>query len=171
MDPKEFAPYGEVLAGSNDREPDYDDAASTGWSFPLFLKGTPELIVVRTPYVGLRFSKLERHFNISQAFVPLQGVPSAVVVAPPTDLADRSAIPSPDSLRAFVVNGSVGYLLRRGTWHSLDRYPLSPGFLDVVMLTAAETTKELEKDDHTSLEHTQEVDYQAARGLAFEIIL
>jgi ureidoglycolate hydrolase len=92
-------------------------------------------------------------------------------VAPPTDLADRGAIPAPGSLRAFIVDGSVGYVLRRGTWHSLDRYPLTPGLLDVVMLTAAETTRELGKDDHTDLEHTQEVDYLEARGLTFQIIV
>ena len=168
MTPEEFAPFGMVLSGSTLREPDFRDAGSTGWSYPLFVDGTPELIVVRTPYLGLRFSKLERHFHVSQAFVPLHGVRSAVVVSPPSG-ADHEAVPSPDSLRAFIVDETTGYVLHRGTWHSLDRYPLTPGYLDVVMLTEAETSEEVDLPDR-ELQRSQEVDFATTHNLIFEIV-
>ena len=54
---------------------------------------------------------LERHPLSSQLFMPLNGAPFLVVVAPPGERVDR------DSVRAFVTNGAQGVNYRRGTWH------------------------------------------------------
>jgi ureidoglycolate hydrolase len=168
MTPEAFAPFGQLLMIRADRTPDYDDADSTGWRYPVDLAGTPELVVVRTSFVGRRFSRLERHIRLAQAFVPLGGTPSAVAVASSTPNPDTP--PSPESVRAFAISPGVGYMLHPDTWHSLDRYPLWPGELVVVMLTSTQTTDEAMSVPQTDWRLTQEVDY-LAEGVEFELVL
>lgn len=154
-----FAPFGELLQ-PHVRPPDFRGVASVGWRAGFEIDGTVEVMLLHTEFAGLRFGKLERHFNVTQSFVPVAGVPAAVVVAEPTDPDDPAAIPDPTDLRAFLLDGTAGYVLRRGTWHSLDRYPLYPGAFDVVMLTAKETTHELQTAPREQWGLTQVVDYR-----------
>ena len=49
-----------------------------------------------------------------------------VCVAAPTDADDPQALPDPREVRGFLIDPGQGYLFHRGTWHSLDRYPLQP---------------------------------------------
>ena len=86
--------------------------------------GDVTLSVIWQPYAERRFSKLERHFGVTQGFVQLCGAPAVVCVAPATDADDVHAIPAAESVRAFEINPALGYLFHRGTWHSLDRYLL-----------------------------------------------
>lgn len=164
-----FAPYGVVLSGDSNRAPDYADADSVGWRHRVDLIGTPELVVVRTSFVGRRFSRLERHLTVTQAFFPFRGVPAALAVARPQQ--DPDEPPLAHQVRAFAVVPGVGYLLHPNTWHSLDRYPLWPGSIEVVMLTAMETTREAETAAKADWRLTQEVDYRERDGLEFELVL
>jgi hypothetical protein len=84
---------------------------------------------------------MERHFHVSQAFIPLGGQRAAVAVAPPS--ADPDGVPRLDAIRAFLLDGSKGYVLHQGTWHSLDRFPLHPPDARFVMLTDHETQADL----------------------------
>ena len=59
----------------------------------------------------LRVDMVERHPLGSQAFVPLQPCRMIIVVAPPGEGVDASA------LRAFETNGHQGFNYHRGTWH------------------------------------------------------
>jgi ureidoglycolate hydrolase len=78
-----FAPYGRLIA-ARDGAPDYRGASGTqGWHV-AFESGRPLLSVLRTPQLGLKFTKMERHLHISQAFVPLGGAAAALAVAAPT---------------------------------------------------------------------------------------
>jgi ureidoglycolate lyase len=66
----------------------------------------------RTPTsLPLRLDMVERHPLGSQAFVPLSRCKMVIVVAPPEESVDASA------LRAFVTNGRQGINYHRGTWH------------------------------------------------------
>jgi ureidoglycolate lyase len=166
-----FAPFGEVISAKG-RSPDFRGESGTeGWAID-FRSGTPLVMLLRTPYLGLRFSKLERHFNLTQAFLPLGGSPAVLAVAPPGP-ADRDAHPAPGDVRAFLLDGTVGYALGRGTWHSLDRFPLYPPATQWVIITDRET-----QDDLTAayagrggFELTQEVDYEKALGVTFALAL
>jgi ureidoglycolate hydrolase len=97
--------------------------------------------VLRTPYLGLRFRTMERHFHVTQAFVPLGGEHAALAVAPPSAPEDRA--PRLDAIRAFLLDGTKGYVLHTGTWHSLDRFPLRAPDTCFVMITDHETQQDL----------------------------
>jgi ureidoglycolate hydrolase len=104
--------------------------------------------------------------------VPLDGAPAVVAVAPPTDPADREAIPAPETVRAFLIDGTRGYLLDRGTWHSIDRFPLAPPATTFVVLNEQETVEDLARAyaGQGGFERSQEVDYQARFGVTFELV-
>ena len=78
-----FAPFGQTVS-TKARAPDYRTESGTeGWAVD-FHAGRPLVMVLRTPYRGPapRFSKLERHFELTQTFLPLGGSPAVVAVAP-----------------------------------------------------------------------------------------
>lgn len=167
-----FRPFGQVL-GAGERAPDYrGGGGSYGWRVDFQADGRPRVSVSVAPFQGLRFARLERHFHVTQTFVPLDGSPAVVAVAPPTDPADREAIPAPESIRAFLIDGTKGYLLGKGTWHSIDRFPLAPPSTVFVTINEQETVEDLARAyaGHGGWERTQEIDYQARFGVTFELI-
>jgi ureidoglycolate lyase len=164
-----FAPFGGIIdVGA--RAPDYVAASGTqGWHV-AFESGRPLVSLLRTPYQGLRFRTMERHFQVSQAFIPLGGEHAAVAVAPPS--ADREGVPQLDAIRAFLLDGSRGYVLHRGTWHSLDRFPLRPPDTRFVMLTDHETQADLTAAYGAGKPAalTQEVDLERVFGATIELV-
>jgi ureidoglycolate lyase len=162
-----FAPFGEIL-GPKDQPPDFRGVSSVGWNSGFELSGAPHVMAYRSEPVGLQFRFLERHFSVSQTFIPLGNTRAVVAVAAPTD-PDPDALPKPDDVRAFLIDGSVGYLLRRGTWHSLDRYPLQSRPADIVIITEWETQDELLHMDQSRWTRTQQVDYLERFDVRFEI--
>lgn len=165
-----FAPFGQIISAKA-RTPDFTtDSGTEGWAVD-FVSGRPLVMLLRTPYQGLRFSKLERHFNMTQTFLPLGGSPAVVAVAPPSP--DRAAIPAPGDVRAFLLDGSQGYALARGTWHSLDRFPLYPPDTRWVIITDHETQDDLltAYRGEGGWKLSQEVDYRARSGLTFALTL
>ena len=56
----------------------------------------------------------------------MSGSPAVVAVSRPTDMDDPMASPDPEDVHAFLIDGNKGYALKRGTWHSLNRYILTP---------------------------------------------
>jgi ureidoglycolate lyase len=169
LTPEAFAPFGTVIDVGH-RPPDYVGTSGTEAWHMAFESGRPLVSLLRTPYQGLRFRTMERHFHVSQAFIPLGGEPAAVAVAPPS--ADLDAVPELEAIRAFLLDGSKGYVLHRGTWHSLDRFPLRPPDTRFVMLTDRET-----QDDLTAAYAarrpaalTQEVDLEQVLGATIELV-
>jgi ureidoglycolate lyase len=157
-----FRPFGQVL-GAADRPPDYrGDGGSYGWRVGFEADGQLRVSVSAAPPQGRRFTRLERHFHVTQTFVPLDGLPAVVAVAPPTDPRDPDAIPPPEAVRAFLIDGTRGYLLGRGVWHSLDRYPLAPAAVTFVVLSEQETARDPAR--------SQIVDYAARFGVTFELV-
>ncbi|HEY4910102.1 MAG TPA: ureidoglycolate lyase [Methylomirabilota bacterium] len=167
-----FRPFGQVI-GESVAAPDFRGEQGTlGWSID-WRGGRAKISYLRTPYQGLRFRKLERHLDLTQAFIPMGGAPAVVAVAAPTDLRDRDAVPGPDAVRAFLLDGSVGYALHKGTWHSLDRFAVTPPDTRWVIITDHETADDLEAAylGRGGFALSQEVDYAARSGTTFEIVL
>ena len=73
----------------------------------------------------LEFTRMERHYNVTQAFFPLGNDASVTVFAPPTDPRDPLAVPKPADMRALYMDGAQGIMMWKGTWHS-GRFPARP---------------------------------------------
>jgi ureidoglycolate lyase len=167
-----FHPFGQVL-GERSSAPDFRGEKGTlGWSID-WRGGRAKISYLLTPYQGLGFTKLERHLELTQAFIPMGGAPAVVAVAAPTDLRDREAVPGPETVRAFLLDGTVGYALHAGTWHSLDRLAVGPPDTRWVIITDHETAEDLEAAyaGRGGFALTQEVDFAARFGTTFELVL
>jgi len=149
MTEETFGPYG-VLMDAKERPKDH----RTFFPIDFQVDGKTTLNVIWQPQQGIRFSRLERHFGVTQGFVQLSGAPAVVCVAAPTDVNDPQAIPEPDQIRAFLINPDKGYAFHRGTWHSLDRYLLAPPGGSFLILNTAPNP-------------TQIVDYQASTSVTY----
>jgi ureidoglycolate hydrolase len=166
-----FRPFGQVI-GVKDREPDYyGGGVSRGYVFDFQVDGTTSVQVSHVRWQERKFKRMERHFSVTQSFVPLSGMPAVVAVAPPTDMNDRGALPRPEDVHAFLIDGTVGYLLYKGTWHSLDRFPLNPPAAAFVILSSHETTADLRLayEGKGGFKLTQEVDFEKSYGVTLEI--
>jgi ureidoglycolate lyase len=158
-----FAPFG-IVIGPRATPPEFTGETAQSWLLDFEAQGGAQLMYSRFHHRTMRFSVVERHFGVTQGFVPLNGTPLVMVVAPPGDS------PDPGSLRAFLLDGTRGLLMHEGTWHTLDRYPVRPPYVDVLFLTARATQAELmrEKEDGTKPVLTELYDF-AAQGIEFEV--
>ncbi|MFM8801211.1 MAG: ureidoglycolate lyase [Tagaea sp.] len=166
---KSFAQFG-VVVGPREDGPDFKGNASDGWLLPFEAQGGAQLMYSRFRHQPMRFSVLERHFGVTQGFVPLNGTPLVMVVAPPTSRTGPDAAPRPDSLRAFLLDGTRGLLMHDGVWHTLDRYPVRPPHVDVLFLTARATQEELMREQAGGPKPVlTELHDFADAGIAFEV--
>lgn len=167
LTPEAFAPYGEALTAGDD-PPDFVGFESVGWRASFTCRSEPEVMFYRSQYSGLSFYVLERHFEVSQTFIPLGHVPAVIAVAAPRDDQEH---PQPEEVHGFLLDGTAGYVLHPGTWHAPDRYPLYPPDSDVVMITDRETQHEVATQPSAEWRLSQVVDYEETRGVTFEFEL
>ena len=113
-----FAPYGDVIETSRESSDAMNEARFERFDdlckIDLINDGRIAVSIARCRIptsLPLRLDMVERHPLGSQAFVPLTRCKMLVVVAPPEESVDASA------LRAFVSNGRQGINYHRGTWH------------------------------------------------------
>jgi len=118
--PERFAPYGNVIAASQERKEAmnaarferFDDLATV--DVDTEDGAHPAISIARSksptelPY---HFDLMERHPFGSQAFVPLTSFRFVVVVAP------AGEAPEVSDLQAFVTNGHQGVNYHKGVWH------------------------------------------------------
>ncbi|ALN72138.1 ureidoglycolate lyase [Aureimonas sp. AU20] len=118
LDADSFRPFGEVIEPDNSTEirlinngtttrfhdiAPVDVASGGGHALISIFRGKPFSL-------PLEISMLERHPLGSQAFMPLEGRPYLVVVAP-----DRDG--QPGEPVAFLASGRQGVSYAKGTWH------------------------------------------------------
>ena len=82
---------------------------------------------------------MERHFKHTQVFLPLNRVPFAVVLAPPTP---SGRLPELASARAFRFAGDCGLMMHLGTWHEFPFALQAPA--DLVVILRNETNRNLD---------------------------
>ena len=144
-----FAPFGWLLEPS---EEPADRREMTPSRFEC--DGRTTIHTIWQPCAGRSFSRLERHFGVTQTFVQVAGSPSVVCVAEPTDLDDPDAVPRPDAVRAFLIDPGRPFSFDRGTWHSLDRYVLAPpGATFIILNVDPNPTQIVDYADGTSRRH------------------
>jgi ureidoglycolate hydrolase len=160
-----IAGCGELL-GPKQRNPDFAELASRGWTVDFNVSGKTQLMFLSTDYLGARFTDLERHLNVSQAFILTGGSAAVVAVAPPS-----ATPPKPDQVRALRIEPGTGYVLKVGAWHSLDRHPVALTGSTFVMVTCEETTDDLMVAPVGQRRFTETVDYQAQFDVAFEFAI
>jgi ureidoglycolate hydrolase len=167
-----FAPCGQLVCARSDEAPVFEAPHLRSWRQGFEVRGSTELMFIHYRHQPIAFAALERHFRVTQTFIPLGGAGSVMVAAPPTDPDDWNSLPEPGRLRAFHVPGTLGLMLWRGSWHALTRFPTGPEGAGFVCLTDAATQRELERQraDGTPPELTQEVDYRERFGVSFEVI-
>ena len=83
---------------------------------------------------GFTVRWLERHFQHTQAFLPLGAKPFIMVLAPP----GPGDLPDPEAVRAFRFDGSAGFMLGIGVWHEFP-FALQPATQVAVLLTREAT--------------------------------
>jgi ureidoglycolate lyase len=149
-----FAPFGTLLdvreRPAGRRLIEYDKA--------FHVAGSTKVGVIWEPYSDLTLTQLERHFSVTQSFIPLSGSVSVMAVARPTDPDDPKDVPGPDQVRAFLIDGTVGFRYDVGTWHSPNRSVLHPPGATFVIVSVEPSP-------------TQVVDYGKAFGVAFRYAL
>jgi ureidoglycolate lyase len=83
--------------------------------------------------------QIERHVRLTEALIPLEGT-SMVPLAPPKDAEDPKAkVPLNESV-AFLLDGSKGVVMKKGTWHWAP-FPITEKATFAVML-GIDTVKE-----------------------------
>lgn len=166
-----FEPFGQII-GRRALPPTFAGPHVAGWRMDFGADGPIDLMFNRFAFMPMEFSEMERHFNVTQSFIPLGGSPSVMVVAPRTGRDGAEARPRPATVRAFYVDGSQGVLLWKGTWHALTRFPAHPPFADFVMITGLDTQLELErqKSDGSMPLLTQVCDFAKAEGVTFKVV-
>ena len=147
MTAESFAPFGRLVESS---ETPGDRRVMTPSRFEC--DGRTTIHAIWQPCTDRSFSKLKRHFGVTQTFFQLSGSPSVVCVAPPTDRDDPGAVPRPEDVRAFLIDPGRGFSFARGTWHSLDRFVLAPpGATFVILNVDPNPTQIVDFLDGTSL--------------------
>lgn len=166
-----FAPFGEIIEKKSS-EPIFTGENMASWQIQFSIDGTTELMINRFYYLPLEFSMMERHFHVTQSFLPFGKIPMAMIVSAPTDVGDGSSIPKPEDIRAFYLDGTQGIMLWRGTWHALHRFPLLPPHVDLGLITELETQHELQSAliEGTKPKRTQAIDYKQLFNLNFKVV-
>ena len=168
---KLFDPFGQLLCEKKDA-PDFTGDGMESWALKFSSEQNVELMFNRFHYKAFEFSMLERHFHVTQAFLPLGGMPMVMIVSEPTDPKDRSSIPNPEDIRAFYIDGNIGVMLWKATWHALHRFPARPPYVDVGLITEVETQNELETELKVGAnpKRTEAIDYAKISNISFKVV-
>ena len=149
LTPEAIEPYGWVIG----EKPVAGDPAlfatesvkfRTAHDFDPGTGGVAEMVWANYGPAPLVVNALESHRLTEQSFTPLGGsFPLIHVVAPPPkDPMATNIVPDMSRAAAFLIDGSKGVCLRRGTWHA--HFSLG-GWANFLMMTRRSTTVEIER--------------------------
>jgi len=119
-------------------------------SYPVnFEGGKIRISTAQLPYKALQLTGLEQHYHLTQAFIPICGSPAVFAVAKAGFQTPIYSVPEPDDIRAFVIDGTKGHMLKKGIWHS-NRLPLHENGSKMVIITDKETSFDLKAHESMS---------------------
>jgi ureidoglycolate lyase len=131
--PEAFAPFGHILSPEGHERLPIDIYGGTKNVYrPAAIESDRpiEWLVTRSMLRPFTVIFLERHLELTQAFIPLGGDPIIAAVAR-ADAREENGMPAVDELHAFIVPGDIAVQLHRGVWHE-PPYPLVDGSLTLV---------------------------------------
>jgi ureidoglycolate lyase len=139
--PESVAPFGSLISTSTS-----DGHGTAFYENAVTIHGTPPfrsdadtcLAIARVAPRDCKVVFLERHFKHTQVFLPLNGQPYVVVLAPPT----TGPVPDPSLARAFQFAGDCGLLMNIGTWHEFPFALTTP--VDMIVILRNETNRNLD---------------------------
>ena len=165
-----FRPFGEII-GRKSVEPSIETrgGSTKGWRVDFQPKGLTEVQYMWVDFQVWEVVEMERHFHVTQCFIPLNTKPMIMVVAPPTDTKERKAIPGAEDIKAFYMDGTQGIMLHFGTWHSPNRLAAHPPDCEFVILSTIESSNDLIDAERAGREPTlsQFVNYKERLGITF----
>jgi ureidoglycolate hydrolase len=135
-----FSPYGYLLAAP-DEPADFLRPGLSNWRLSFKSDAEPRLQVMRYGHQQMRLSRFESHLCVTEARAPIGSAPAVLIVAGDPN---TSAPPTAASVRAFLLDGTVGIMFHAGVWHGLDCFPVSPPFVDYLFLSDSATEDEIE---------------------------
>lgn len=116
----------------------YDDSVEL-WDTPGLVNDADACVsVARIHPRSNRVLWMERHFKHTQIFMPLNGVPFIMVLAPPTAI----GAPEAAAVRAFRFDGASGVMLGLGVWHEFPFAINAPA--EVAVFLRNETNRNLD---------------------------
>jgi len=169
-----FAPFGRLIGlGQGENDAVFANPGLRSWRVDYDCADQTEVMFIWFDHVPMTFSKIERHFAVTQTFIPHDRAEMIMVVAPATDPSDWNDLPPALSLRAFRIPGTHGVMMWKGVWHTLNRYPIDPPGGGFTLLTSRATQAELEREkrDGTLPKLTQTVDCNERLNVSFAVRL
>lgn len=162
-----FAPYGVLIGVDSRANPRtgqfYGDKVEL-WAPGGFVSDEQTVLSVarihsRPPQVLW----MERHFKHTQTFIPLGGSAFVAVLGASTS----APHPDPQTVRAFLFDGSCGAQLNVGTWHEFP-FPVKET-ADIVVILRKETQANLEikENDEAIGDDLEKRNLQARLGFGF----
>jgi len=125
LTPDAFAPFGEVIrpatAGGQGVPSKHPDNPKL-----VLSSERPRLWVMQLPHVGIAFSKMARHRQVTQCLGSLTGEEWFISVAPPGDLSEATR-PRLEEIMAFRIPPAHLITLHCATWHAGPHAPGAGG--------------------------------------------
>ncbi len=138
---KAFEPFGHVLMMNPGQPLIKPEPPQFTDRMPFFVDdGEADFVYALLERREFKLTNLERHLKVTQGFFPLYGGPAIITVAPPTDPNDLETLPSPDSIKAFLLESYTAFVIKRGVWHGMI-FPLEERF-GYILATRDKTTDE-----------------------------
>lgn len=168
-----LAPFGHLVGQPDDSElmpiDFYKGAVKVSKPAPFLCEHPVDLSLAMVDPRESEVRYMERHFQHTQVFMPLGGKPFVVVMAPPSsgDMPDLSAA------RAFLFDGSAGFLMHVGTWHEFP-FAVEPS-TEIVVILSNQTGYDLRNNDPLTEEafgpdlDKKDIVARAGKKLSFEV--
>jgi len=142
--PEALAPFGQLLGVNETTKPlplgFYSGKVTVYAPVEFSSDDDTQLTLAAVDRREMRVQWMERHFKHTQTFIPLEGKPFVVVLAPPND----KELPDLDQVRAFLFDGSSGFTMKIGTWHE---FPFAlVDCSNVIVILRKETSRSLRTD-------------------------
>lgn len=117
-----FLRFGCVLGEPQAAEPTIVDEVSHVWVGISELMGIGRARGRQVTYLKIhgrpqKYDAIEKHETSAEVFIPLEG--KSILLVVPAEAIDRVGKPDMTQAKAFLMDGSRGVLLRRGTWHAV----------------------------------------------------
>lgn len=165
--PENFAPFGQVLQLPSGQSQHKWTSTKT-WSAAFSIDGKMELMFARFSPLPMHFTKVERHFSVTQTFIPLGDASAVTVFAAPSGDANDTP-PDPTEFHAILVPGNMAIMMHRGVWHS-GRFLVKNEPGEFIILTDEHTTAELQASDLKGRGRlTHIVEYDKSHGVSFRL--